>query len=252
MEIGIGLCEGGIAKRDEPFDVPPSYGFRVGVHEDREIEVVADKGADTPSLKDVETLEDQDVGPVDPPGLALEHVVGEVGVDRDLEVVGSSLGPGDEFEESSAVVALGEAFSVHQPSLLQHRVGIEETVGGHQLDTRVLRPSGEELLENSGDRRLPHRHRTGDPDQEGSGPRRGTEECVGDGRQLMAALDVKVEETREGEETVLDHVDVEIDIDSPDLLEIRLGQGQWGVGPERGPFITGEIEVGRLAQQRSG
>ena len=183
---------------------------------------------------------------------SLEHVVGEMGVDRDLEVLGSSLGPGDEFEEGSAVVALGEALSVHQPSLLQHRVGIEEPVGGHQLDPRVLGPSGEELLENAGDRRLPHRHRTGDPDHEGPGPRWGTEERVGDGRQLMAALDVQVEETGQGEEAVLDHVDVEIDVDSPDLLEIRLGEGQRGVGPQRGPLITGEIEVGGLAQQRSG
>jgi hypothetical protein len=51
---------------------------------------------------------------------------------------------------------------------------------------------------------------------------------------------------------VLDHVDVEIDVDSPDLLDIRLGESQGGVGSQRGPFIAREIEVGGLAQRDSG
>ena len=73
------------------------------------------------------------------------------------------------------------------------------------------------------------------------------EEGVGHRRQLMTALDVEVEQTGEGEIGVLDHVHVQEHVDAPDLLDVLLGQGQRGVGPQCGPLGAGEIEVSRLA-----
>ena len=77
------------------------------------------------------------------------------------------------------------------------------------------------------------RHRPRHPDDEGSRARGCAQEGVGDGRQLMASLDVQVQEPGEWEKAVLDHIDVEIDVDSPDLLDVRLGEGEGGVGPAR-------------------
>ena len=89
------------------------------------------------------------------------------------------------------------------------------------LDAGAIWPGA---LEHAGDGRFPHCHRPRHPDDEGSRARGCAQEGVGDGRQLMASLDVQVQEPGEWEKAVLDHVDVEIDVDSPDLLDVRLGE----------------------------
>ena len=63
----------------------------------------------------------------------------------------------------------------------------------------------------------------------------------------MTALDVEVEQTGQGEIGVLDHVHVQKHIDSSDLVDVVLGQGQRGIGPQCGPLGALEIEVSRLA-----
>jgi hypothetical protein len=183
-------------------------------------------------------------------GLVFEHVVCEVRVDGHLEMLLPGLGPGHELEKGAPVIAFGKALSLHDASRLEQRVWIEKAVGGDQFDTRVVWPTGEQLLEDTGDGRLPHRNRSGHAEHERAGPGRGSEEGVGDRRELMAALDVEIEQPGQWQEAVLDHVDVEVDVDTPDLLHVGLGEGQRGVGPEGGPFVTREIEIAGLAQRR--
>jgi hypothetical protein len=103
--------------------------------------------------------------------LVRDDVVGEVGVHRGAHLGAARLDVGDEAQQRPAVVGLRETLALQQPAPLQLGIGVEEAVGGHQLDVRGVRPAAEQLLEDPRRRRLAHGHRAGHTDDEGH-PRR--------------------------------------------------------------------------------
>ena len=57
---------------------------------------------------------------------------------------------------------------------------------------------------------------------------------------------MEIEQSRERQICVLDHVDVEQNVDATDLVDVRLVEGERGTGAQRGPFATIEVDVVRL------
>ena len=66
-----------------------------------------------------------------------------------------------------------------RPALLEHRVGAEEAVGGHEVDAGVVGPAGQQGLEHAGGGALAHRHAAPEADDERHRLERPTEERVG-------------------------------------------------------------------------
>ena len=157
----------------------------------------------------------------------------------------SGLGPGDELEQSPAVIGLRETLPIENPPLLQNSIGIQEAVGGHQIHLGMLGPAGEERLQDTGDRGLAHRHRAGDADDERNLPWWGAEKRVRDRGEKLAALHMEVEEPRQRQEGVLDHLDVQMDADTSELLDVVLGQCQGCAGTELRPRRSIEVDVSR-------
>ena len=171
-EVGVRVPERRLAQPQEALDVPVADVAGAGVDVHAEVEEVAQGQAgaavvaDPRGLEHVEALDDHDVRPLDDDLLVRDHVVGEVGVDRRLDLVLAGLDVDDEAQQGAAVVGLREALALQQPAALELGVRVEEAVGGHQRDVGVLGPVREHLLEHAGGRRLADRHRAGQPDHE--------------------------------------------------------------------------------------
>ena len=92
-----------------------------------------------PACSTLSPSSDEDVRPVDRLARAGHDVVGLVGVDRREHLLAAGLHVGEEAQQRPAVVALREALAAQQAARLQHRVGQQEAVGGHQVDARASR-----------------------------------------------------------------------------------------------------------------
>src|SRR5690606_37811411 len=116
--------------------------------------------------EDVETLDDEDVGTADDHFLALDHVIDEVGVDRDSDLFLAGFDIGEEVHKAGAIVAFRKALAVHQIAALELGIGIEKAVGGNEIDTRARWPAREQGLQDTGGGGFSHRNRAGDPNDE--------------------------------------------------------------------------------------
>ncbi len=109
---------------------------------------------------------------------AVEDVVGQMGIDRGLDLGFAGLDVGHELQQPSPVIALGEPFAVHEIAFHQHRVRIQESVGGDEIDFRMVGPTTEQRLQHASSRGLADGDRAGDTDDEGHLGRQLTEEGV--------------------------------------------------------------------------
>ena len=178
-----------------------------------------------PPLEDVEPLHDQDVGPVHLSLFPGEDVVGLVAVDGCCHPLGAGLEIGHKPKQAPSVEAFGEALAGHQTPLFEDGIGEEKSVSGDQVDPRVVRPSAEQPLEDTGGRRLPHRHRPGDTNHVGDRGGGLAEKGVGNAEEVLAGPNVEVEQSGEGEIDLLHLAQGEGGVDSPELCDIVLVQG---------------------------
>ena len=73
---------------------------------------------------------------------------------------------GQRLHEVALVVALGEALATHEVASLQDGVGVEETVGGEELDLGVAFALAQERLQHACRGALADGHAAGDADDE--------------------------------------------------------------------------------------
>ena len=124
---------------EEAVDVPVHDVLLIGVDVDGEVEEIAQRQPHRPiaaqpgRLQDVETLDDEDVGLTHHSLLASDNVVLHVGVDRCHDLRCPGLHVHDEFQQGLAVIGLREALAVQDAVFLEHGIGIQETVSGHQV-----------------------------------------------------------------------------------------------------------------------
>ena len=229
---------------------------RARVDVDREVEEVAHRevrgalGGGPGGLQDVEPLHDEHVGALHHDLAPREDVVGQVVVHGYPDLGATGLDLGDEAQERPAVVGLREALAVHQPATLELRVGVEEAVGGDQLDARGRGPAREQLAQQAGRGRLADRHRAGDADDE-----RGPADVLAQERarrrvQAAGGLDVQVEQTGDRPVDRVDLGQVDRVAETGEALHVRVGQGQRGGRGEPRPGVAVQVDVGRGRGQR--
>jgi hypothetical protein len=71
----------------------------------------------------------------------------------------------------------------------------------------------------------------------------GPEKRVGHRGQELTPLNIEIEETGQRKKRLLDHVDVEVDIETAQFLDFLLGEGQRRPAPQTRPVIPVEVEV---------
>ena len=194
-------------------------------------------------LEDVEALQHQDVGALDHDGAPGHDVVDGVGVHRRLDPLDPRLDRRDEVEQGPPVVGLREALAGAEPALLQHRVGQQEAVGGHQRDPWGLGEAGQQVGDEAGRRRLAHRHRAGHGDHEGRRVRADPQEVRDASGPLASGGDVVLQQRRQRPVDDVDLRQVDRVPQAPQLLDIGLGQGQGSGRGERAPLVAAELDV---------
>ena len=217
--------------------------FSVGVDEDREVEVVAHELlAAVADLEHVQPLEDQDVGLAHRHPAAFDDVVHDVAVDRRIDLGDAALQLAQEPQQASRVVALRKPLAVHDAALLQHRVRVEEAVGRHQIDLRMVGPAGQQRLQDASERALADRHAAGHTDHVRHLRCHRAEERRRHPMQVLRRVDVQVEQPAQRQVDGDDLVEVDLLVDAAQLDEVGLAQGHRGRRPEHRPVVTVETE----------
>ena len=110
---------------------------------------------------------------------ALDDVVDDVAVHRRVGGGRAALQLPQELQQPSGVIALRESLAVHQIPLVEHLVRKQESVGGHEIDLRMVGPARQQRLQDAGERALANRHTAGDADDVRNLRRRRAEELAG-------------------------------------------------------------------------
>ena len=174
--------------------------------------------------------------------VARHDVVHDVAVDGRPHLVGAALEVAQEPQQATCVVALGEALALHQPALGEHGVGVQEPVGGHEVDLRVVRPAGQQRLQDAGERALADGHAAGDADHVRHARRHRAEERRRHAGQVLGRADVQVEQARQRQVDRRDLVEVDALVDAAQLRQVVLAQGQRGRRAQRRPVVAAERE----------
>ena len=153
VEERAGVGEGTVFESEEAVDEPLRDVFGIGIHVDGEVEQVADchlvgRGR---RLEHVQSLDDDDIRAPNRDDGIRNDVVLHVGVEGSADLGRPTLDVGEELYERTPVVGLGEALAVHDAAALELRVGVEEAVGGHELDARGVGPAAHELAQQARD-----------------------------------------------------------------------------------------------------
>jgi hypothetical protein len=149
----------------------------------------------------------------------------------------------DEPEKGLAVVALGKPLSIHETTLFEDRVRVEESICRDQVHPRVMRPASQKRLENTGNRRFPDGHRARHPDDERLWMRLSAQKRVCDRRQELAPLHIEIQESGQGKEGLFDHVDIEVDADPAELVDFLGCECERGAPAQARPVLAIEVEI---------
>lgn len=119
---------------------------------------------------------------------------------------------------------------MHQVPTVEFPVGIEEPVGGYQVDPRVVSPPGQQGLQHTGCGGFADRHAARDPDDERHRPIRVllrlTEELRGGREQPLARGDLEVDQPGERQVHLFDLEEVEFLAHTAQSQQLVLGEFQ--------------------------
>ena len=168
-----------------------------------------------------------------------------MGIDRGLDHGLPGFYLGDKAHEVAAVVGFREALALHDAALFQHRLGVEEAVGGDKVHPRVRVPPLQQDLQNARRGGLAHSHRSRQPDDEGHVPGVSTDEGFGRFGQLLPRPYLEVNQARQWQVDVLDFLQVEVLADPGERLQFRLREHLGHGGAACAPILAVEVEVRR-------
>lgn len=92
------------------------------------------------------------------------------------------------------IVGLGKAFLFHQSPFLQYFIGMQEPVGGDQLDPAMLRPTTEQRLQYAGRRALADRDAACNADNIGDARAMGAEELLQHDLSTDAGAEIEIQQ----------------------------------------------------------
>ncbi|SKV40663.1 Uncharacterised protein [Mycobacteroides abscessus subsp. massiliense] len=169
--------------------------------------------------------------------------------------MGSRFDLGDESQQSAPVVALRKSLAVHDVPPGKFGIGVEESVGGHQVHAGMVVPAGEQCLQHARRCRLAYRDAASDADNEGDKTVRVLvpEEGGGGGEEPLAGGHLKVNETSQRQVDLGDLGQIDLLAKATQAEELFLGEDQRRGLAQRAPLFPVELHIGaRLAQPRHG
>ena len=149
----------------------------------------------------------------------------------------------EEAQQPLGVVALGESLAVHDVALEQDPVGVQEAVGRHEVDLRMVGPTGQQRLEDAGERALADSDTAGDADHVGHLRAERAEER---GRHLLQVLGrghVQVQEAGQWQVHDGDLFEVDAVVDAAQLGQVVLAQRQRCRRAQQPPVVAHERQV---------
>jgi hypothetical protein len=112
------------------------------------------------------------------------------------------------------------------PRVLEHPVRIEESVGGDQVDLRMVGPLFEQRLQDAREGALADGDAARDADDVGHLRGDRAEERRRHPVEILGGADVQVQQSAEGQVHGGDLVEVDALVDAAQAFELRLGQGE--------------------------
>ncbi len=187
--------------------------------------------------------------------LAGHDVVDQVRVHRGGRLIGARLDRGDEAHQRSTVIAFRKALAVHDLSTRQLGVRVQESVGGHQVDARMVAEPGEQRLQHTGSGRLADGDAAGHADDERHRPVRallGLAEELGSGREeALPGGDLQVDQTGQRQIDLFDFQQVELLAHTAQTQQFMSSEFQGSRHTQCAPLAPVELDVGtRLARPR--
>lgn len=235
----VRFLENRFAQTEKPLDVPTLDVVLVSVDVDGKVEVVRNElGVLTSwdaNLKNVQTLEDQDVRLAHCRGLSVDDVIDHMAVDGSFDNRLTALQVAEEFQESPGVVALGETLAVHDSAILENSVRVEESIGRDQIDLGMIRPAGKEGLKNSRERALADSDTSCNSDDVRHLWRHCSEECRTHLVKILRGRNVEIQQASQGKVDRSDFVEVDPLVDAAKSIEIRFTQRHWSCRSQLGP-----------------
>ena len=197
-EIGLGLLESSALKKHKPRNKPLLDIFLLGIDINRKIEEVrGNNGRATRSLKHIETLANQNIRLLDRLLRVCNNIVGQMGIDRSLNLVGTCFDGGQKMYKAAKIVALWKTLALHQPSLLKNGVRIQKAIGCNQLNPGVIRPASQNGLQYAGKRTLAHSNAACYRNDKRRSNDRSPEKRISHKTEILCRLHMQVEEARQ-------------------------------------------------------
>ncbi len=159
---------------------------------------------------------------------------------------------GHETQQLPPVVALRKTLAVHDIPADQLLGRIQETVGGHQVDARMMIPPRQQCLQHTGGRGLADGDRSGDTDHERHLMVRvllPPEERRGRGEQSLPGRDLEVDQPRQRQVHLGDLREIDLLAEAAQADQFVFREHQWRRLAQRPPLLAVELDVrARLAQ----
>src|SRR6266446_7349981 len=180
---------------------------------------------------------------VDHEGFPWHDVIGQMGIDRTRHGRPARLDVGKEPDERRNIVAFGEPFSAHQPTLFEDVSWMQEAVGGYQIDLGVLRPAREEFSQDPRGRALPHCNAPREADHVGHLGGRVAEKRGASSVKYLLGFDIEVEESGQWQVDIDDLLHGHALVEPLKTQQILGRQREGGVSAQPSPLSSGDLSV---------
>ena len=174
-----------------------------------------------------------------------------MGIDRRARRAPPGFDIGEKPQQRRQVVALRKSFSLHQAFAREDRVGIEEAVGGDEIDLGHVRPARQQRLQHARGGRFAHRHRARDADDVRHLGILGAEKVLLRAEQALRGRDIEREQARQRQIDLLDLLHVEAIVERAHAAHLVGGERHRRVFAPLRPFRAGEDAIGRQALVRA-
>jgi len=141
---------------------------------------------------------------------------------------------------------------MHQPARFEHGVGLQEPVGCHQIDVRMVRPLRQQGLQDSRGRALSNGNTSGDADHVRHFRGRIVQEGIGRLVQRLRRRDIQVQEPGERKVDLLDHRQRDLIVQPAEREEVRFGQQERRLIAKMRPLVAREGDEARGAKAVGG
>ena len=164
-------------------------------------------------------------------------------IDRDFQYRLSRFEIPQELEQCPKVVAFRKAFSVHEPSGLEHAVGVQESVGGHQIYLGMVWPARQQGLDYARGSTLAHSDATGNGNHIRDRGGQGAEERIRRLTESLSRCDIEIQQAGQRQIDKRDFFKGDAFVDAPEFTEVRFRQGKRRLSPKSAPLFLVKLKV---------